>query len=494
MVQLQSDGTPFKPGQLFDPLTFTNQQLGMLTNVPGQSLSATNTPAQLLAAQKLSPNIPASKLTPTTPVGVTNPTTGADTAGAMVAGATQGVRTFNDYLAMTTPPETDASRRATTVEGEINTLLTASGGRGQAQVDAEASAGLPGMRGQLADVNAQILSRTAAYNKLYTTLEGQPISMNSIIGGQAQIRKAEAAEIGLLNALSLGLQGQVAAAQDTVNRAIDLKYDDIETQIETRKYQLDLIRDTLDDEERRRADAMELYLNDQRTASDEKKANEKTFQNAKISAISEGMSANTAQRAEALFNQGREDEAYALMSQWTGTASSDGRGGGAGTGVGTSGFQNQKVESEIRDLAVTLTDDVSIQGGGLTVEEAYAKLRRLYSRTEASDEALKEILGMSAGGGGTNTEATSGDTRYEDVFGKGVFAKISLSQRIAQLDASSPMTSNVLRRDYLRQQLISSGYPADRVNEATKTASDRAGDSLRNVVSGISSFFKGFSD
>src|SRR3990167_861600 len=44
-----------KPGQLFDPETFSPEQAAALNNVPGQSLSQTNTPEQITAAQNIAP-------------------------------------------------------------------------------------------------------------------------------------------------------------------------------------------------------------------------------------------------------------------------------------------------------------------------------------------------------------------------------------------------------------------------------------------------------
>lgn len=52
-IKYQSDGKPFKPGQLFDPTTFSAEQATGLINTPGQSLAQTNTPAQISAAQGL---------------------------------------------------------------------------------------------------------------------------------------------------------------------------------------------------------------------------------------------------------------------------------------------------------------------------------------------------------------------------------------------------------------------------------------------------------
>lgn len=397
MVQLQSDGTPFKPGQLFDPLTFSYQQASMLNmnGIPGQSLSASNSAAQIQAAQQLSPNIPASSLTPATPLITGNPPQGVDTAGAMVAGATQGVRSFNENLALTTSPDTPNSLEFDRVTDEAIALNAQNVGRGAAQLAAEGAQNLPALNKQVADINAQILAKTAEFNMISAQNQDRRATVNSVAGRDRQNRILYAAEIGMLQATALGLQGQVAAAQATADRAVDLKYDDIEAQYDMKINQLNLLRPKLDKEEKARADALELYLDAQKEASDEKKALDKQFQNLKISAISEGMSVAAAQNAEALFNQGRTDEAYAAMSAFTGSAG----GNGDGTTPGTTGFQNSDIESSVREDAVALMD--GIETGETTLDKIYDKLRRLYSRTEVSDDALRELLGIVPSTGGT---------------------------------------------------------------------------------------------
>jgi hypothetical protein len=57
------------------------------------------------------------------------------------------------------------------------------------------------------------------------------------------------------------------------------------------------------------------------------------------------------------------------------------------TGV-TTGFSNSKIESDFRESASAMLDE------GLTAEEAYTKLRRLYSKYEVSDDAINTFLGI----------------------------------------------------------------------------------------------------
>lgn len=63
----------------------------------------------------------------------------------------------------------------------------------------------------------------------------------------------------------------------------------------------------------------------------------------------------------------------------------------ASSGV-TSGFKDSKIESSIREDASSLLDNV--EAGTITLDKAYNKLRLLYSKAEATDQALKDVLGI----------------------------------------------------------------------------------------------------
>jgi hypothetical protein len=72
--------------------------------------------------------------------------------------------------------------------------------------------------------------------------------------------------------------------------------------------------------------------------------------------------------------------------------------------AGSFGFKNSKIESDVRADAVSLLDQV--KAGTSTLDEAYSRLRLLYSPQEASDQAIKDLLGIKAPvdtSGGFNT-------------------------------------------------------------------------------------------
>lgn len=80
-----------------------------------------------------------------------------------------------------------------------------------------------------------------------------------------------------------------------------------------------------------------------------------------------------------------------------------------GTSAST-GFASQKIESDIRQDAAALLDQVSVEA--LTLDAAYNKLRLLYSPSEATDASLKSLLGIQAPAAPSTspTEATPSST------------------------------------------------------------------------------------
>lgn len=67
------------------------------------------------------------------------------------------------------------------------------------------------------------------------------------------------------------------------------------------------------------------------------------------------------------------------------------RGGADGVQV-SEGFVNSKVESSVREDAVSLLSDVD--NGDITVEQAFRRLRTLYSPNEVDDSAILNLLGI----------------------------------------------------------------------------------------------------
>lgn len=197
---------------------------------------------------------------------------GTDASGALVAGANASIA---ELIKQLTPAQTETEKKQQTLLDQMTSLVGQEANKAADQLTQEQSAGLPGLRKQFADINAQILTKTAEYNALQTTNQNKTITMDSIIGNDRAILNAKASDIGLLNAQALGLQGQITTAQDTVNRSIDLKYSSIESQLKVYEAQLNAIQPTLTKEQKTAAEAQQIWVDNQRQALADKKATEK---------------------------------------------------------------------------------------------------------------------------------------------------------------------------------------------------------------------------
>lgn len=250
--------------------TATNAQTGAVTTATPTGTSSSgytyNSGSYSTSAPATTTAIPADQMGASTAIKVPGVSTDTGTADATAAGATQTSKSIQDYLKEITPPETATSKQYGDLLGQINTLLPDLANKSKDQLAAEEAQNLPQLKQDLAALNSQILTRNAEYEKLNVDIEGKAIPLQFITGQQAQVRRQQASEIGLLQARALGLQGQVQMAQETANRAIDLKYDSLQDTLNVKLQQLELIQPLLDKEERQYAQALELKYRDEQRA------------------------------------------------------------------------------------------------------------------------------------------------------------------------------------------------------------------------------------
>lgn len=196
-------------------------------------------------------------------------------ADAAVAGAGQTAKSLKDYIAELTPPSTELDTKNQTLIDEMSSLVGQDVGRASYTAKLEQDTGLVQRKQALADLNSQILTKNAEYENLNVRLEGQPIPMGDILGQQAQARRQQASEVSLLQARALGMQGQVQAAQDAVDRSVDLKYQTLEELITVKERQLALIQPLLSQSQTRIAQALQNKLDDEKQRIVDEKAKSK---------------------------------------------------------------------------------------------------------------------------------------------------------------------------------------------------------------------------
>jgi hypothetical protein len=220
-----------------------------------------------------------------TPTPTVNPTDGT------VASATAMSKDLANY----TPPPAPSQGAFDTANSAYQSSLQGMTGQGATQVASEQAAGIPQISTDIAALNSQILMATADANKTNASYEQAIANLDnpnnlqqrgtmaaSTIGASAQIRKMQLAEansksadINLLLARALGLQGQLKAAQDHVNRAVNLMYADRQAEIDIKKAQLDAISGQLTKEEKQIAGAWNLKYAEQQKQIEEEKAEAK---------------------------------------------------------------------------------------------------------------------------------------------------------------------------------------------------------------------------
>ncbi len=232
---------------------------------------------------------------------VPNTGTTPNISDSVVAGAEQTSKSIQDYINLLTPSGTSADQQKyNDLMSQIQGLLPESGGRGAAQIEAERQQGVETLKTNLASINGQIQTKLAEYKVLQVANENRPVTMASIIGSERAILNAKAADIELLTATANAIQGNLSVAQGNADRAVSLKYQDIQDNINIRLQQLQLIKDSLNKTDTIRANAITAYLNDQKTQIATQQANEKDLNATKLNIIEKYGAGTTMQMTDSL--------------------------------------------------------------------------------------------------------------------------------------------------------------------------------------------------
>lgn len=193
----------------------------------------------------------------------------------------------------------EAKAQQTAARGDITGIFEELEGEGAAQLAGEQEAGIPAFQQQQADIQGQIAVKNAEYNQMVqdeeaelTRLEGRTgTSRTQFLEDAAQLarefrsrKNGVAADLTLLQAQSLAVSGRQSAAQASVDRAVDLKYDGLRAERDTKLFMLDSIRGDLTAAEAKQADALRRQLTRKDKAEQEQKDKEKAVNKIAIDA------------------------------------------------------------------------------------------------------------------------------------------------------------------------------------------------------------------
>ncbi len=315
------------PKKEIAPGVFTT---GGIATVPQNSPATVITPQSLQSQPRIDLN--GTTVTPTIDTSIVN-------------GATQNANQFDtDYQRMLNLQQTSASD-SNALSKSLQELLGAEnalGGQGQAQLIAETQLGLPTLTKERASNQGLIKTGIAEYNALKSDFDAlsanleagagrKGLTTSALLGQQGAIERqklarlnSKASEIGILQAKDLALAGDIEAAQNTVNRAIDLAYKDKEAAYQTKLNQYNRIKGFLTEEEAKRGKALEYALKKEESALKEVKDFQKTILNNAISsnapssvinAISKGQSIEEITKAGAGYLQSKADKLENQLKQ-----------------------------------------------------------------------------------------------------------------------------------------------------------------------------------
>lgn len=296
-------------------------EFGEIINPTNQDVSTFNSNFSTYTPSAVSAN----SLQPNAGLNFANNST-VDTSGAdIVQGANQGTTQFDtDYQRML-----DLQQTPTTDQNALNQSLqalvgaeNALGGQGQAQIDKEAQLGLPTMNKERASNQGLIKTGIAEYTALKNEFDAlsadveagagrKGLTTRAVMGQQAAIERqklarlnSKASEIGILQAKDLALAGDIEAAQNTANRAVDLLYKDREAAYTNKLNQYNRNKDIIDKYDSKRSKALEYALKKEETAIAEEKQNKKDANAYLINAIQGNAPKSLTDQAQKLINNG----------------------------------------------------------------------------------------------------------------------------------------------------------------------------------------------
>jgi len=475
-------------------ITFKNPNQ-VINTVTGQTASGLQT---LNTAPNVSTTMDASRLGEATPVKTIAKPIPTDTATPFVSGVSSSMDSLNEFIQSFQQP-TQGEQTQTALTKRLSESLSSLEGKGARTQQLEMQAGVPENIKQLQEINLQIAQRSGEFDKLAISKEGQGRGIVSPIvsGQQAVIRRQQAIEIGALASVSQAMQGNIALAQQTAQRTVDLEFQDREQEIDNLKTQLELNRDTLTREDRKRTQQLDIVLNERSRLLQEEKSDREQVFNIGLTAQKYGADAKTAQSIleaktpeEALLNAGSFLQDPRVQQELINAK------------LNTQ-LTKIRINREASELAIFNTY------GGLTPQQYLAEKEKEEKEARASQDSIEQskLDGMLLNDSIQQIDAVLGSSALDSIVGstfltrgigrqkEGFFGKVAkLVQTVATSGIASGITDELGKSDdtvALTQQILDQQFLEKLINVKSKGAtfgalSDNEGQALKNSANAIS--------
>lgn len=433
---------------------------------------------QDMVQANVSPVIPVDAIKPVTPLinGLPLPEEVPDNIAAIANGVNEYSKSLDQYIKDLTPSTTPLQQERNGIMDRIKSLLPQTEGKGQAILQAEAASGIPEQQKQLASLNAQIKTRYAEFQKEQASLGvNESMSRGSYIGRDAAIRRQGIAELSLLEARAQGLQGEISAQQNSIDRAVGLLFADQEQKLTNLERQMNFIKPMLDEEQATLAIAREQKIRAEREAIAEEKAKRKENLNL---AFSTNTNSKFANRGGEIFRVS-DGKSYATPEEFFADA-------------GVRSFEDAYARGLVRDISQNTVDERNFVMQAATkypdagilpsdsVEVATTKLQN--SASYQKDIYQDETYTLS-----------SGQVRYDkdgNIIAVGPEDKASTTPSIVKIDGKDyildgngqfvPASNFITGNETMTQEAVT------KASEVKKLIDDMLDDDLTNAVGPIS--------
>jgi hypothetical protein len=214
------------------------------------------------------------------------------------------------------PPKTELQQQSDDMRTRILEQLGALGGEEQRLMEREQEAGIPQMREKLGEISTQLQNLQMEAQQIPLEIQQESIGRGRTAAGVAPLQQARLRENAIrslsLSAIGNTLTGQLAAAQDSVDRAIRMEFEPIRREIDFLQNAYQFIREDLSAEEKRRGDAMNLMLRErERLIASQEDERRQIFSMAQA-AIQAGADLQTVERIQ---RAGTMEEAQRLIAE-----------------------------------------------------------------------------------------------------------------------------------------------------------------------------------
>jgi len=217
---------------------------------------------------------------------------------------------FISQLQAPSAEQTAAQDTQNTLVKSITDIFAKQAGQGARKAELETAAGIPDVQKQLNETLGQIRQNNAGAFAATQQQEDRLAPTFAIQGTQAQIERQRAVKNYGLAAVAEALQGNIALAQDNVQRALDAEFKPLETQLEYYKFLYTANKDELERADKKQADRLSLILTERERLLNQEKEDKTNKYNLITSAAGAGIPNATLALAQ---NAKTYDEAYALL-------------------------------------------------------------------------------------------------------------------------------------------------------------------------------------